>query len=100
MSNANEGNERKPDVAETKKESKPKKELTPQEIQKRKKMLIYPLFVLLFIGSMWLIFAPSGSKDDKQPDGFNSELPIPKDEAIVGDKRTAYEKENVRTLIY
>lgn len=93
MSNANEGNERKPDVVETKKESKPKKELTPQEIQKRKKMLIYPLFVLLFIGSMWLIFAPSGDKDEQQPDGFNSELPIPKDEAIVGDKRTAYEQE-------
>lgn len=93
MSNANEGNERKPDVAETKKEGKPKKELTPQEIQKRKKMLVYPLLVLLFIGSMWLIFAPSGGKDEQQPDGFNSELPIPKDEAIVGDKRTAYEQE-------
>ena len=42
---------------------------------------------------MWLIFAPSGDKDELQPDGFNSELPIPKDEAIVGDKRTAYEQE-------
>lgn len=93
MSNANEVNERKPDVTEKKKEEKPKKELTPQEIQKRKKMLVYPLFVLLFIGSMWLIFAPSGDKDEQQPDGFNSELPIPKDEAIVGDKRTAYEQE-------
>lgn len=93
MSNANDGNERKPDVTETKKEGKPKKELTPQELQKRKKMLIYPLFGLLFIGSMWLIFAPSGGKDEQQPDGFNSELPIPKDEAIVGDKRTAYEQE-------
>jgi conjugative transposon TraM protein len=89
----NEGNERKPDVAETKKEGKPKKELTPQEIQKRKKMLVYPLFVLLFIGAMWLIFAPSGGKEEQQPDGFNAELPIPKDEAIVGDKRTAYEQE-------
>ena len=93
MSNANEGNEPKPDVTEKKKEGKPKKELTPQEIQKRKKMLVYPLFVLLFIGSMWLIFAPSGDKNEQQPDGFNSELPIPKDEAIVGDKRTAYEQE-------
>lgn len=72
---------------------KEKKELTPQQFQKRKKMLIYPLFGLLFIGSMWLIFAPSGGKDEQQPDGFNSELPIPKDEAIVGDKRTAYEQE-------
>jgi conjugative transposon TraM protein len=93
MSKENESNERKPDVTEKKKEEKPKKELTPQELQKRKKMLIYPLFGLLFIGSMWLIFAPSGGKDEQQPDGFNSELPIPKDEAIVGDKRTAYEQE-------
>ena len=36
-----------------------KKELTPQQRQKRMKLLIYPLFVLLFAGSMWLIFAPS-----------------------------------------
>jgi conjugative transposon TraM protein len=96
MSSENEGSERKPDVAEIKKEDKPKKELTPQEIQKRKKMLVYPLFFLLFAGVMWLIFAPSGDKDEKQPDGFNSELPIPKDEAIVGDKRTAYEQEAMR----
>jgi conjugative transposon TraM protein len=94
MSNNNEdGSERKPDVVEKKKESKPKKELTPQEIQKRKKMLVYPLFFLIFAGAMWLIFAPSGDKNEKQPDGFNSELPIPKDEVIVGDKRTAYEQE-------
>jgi len=97
MSSENEGSERKPDVAETKKEDKPKKELTPQEIQKRKKMLVYPLFFLLFIGVMWLIFAPSGDKDEKQPDGFNPELPVPKDEAIVGDKRTAYEQEAMRS---
>ncbi len=93
MSSENTGNDRKPDVVETKKESKPKKELTPQEMQKRKKMLVYPLFFLIFAGAMWLIFAPSGDKDEQQPDGFNSELPIPKDEAIVGDKRSAYEQE-------
>ena len=40
MSKENESNERKPDVTEKKKEEKPKKELTPQEIQKRKKMLV------------------------------------------------------------
>lgn len=93
MSSENEGNDRKPDVPETKKESKPKKELTPQELQKRKKMLIYPLFFLIFAGAMWLIFAPSGDKAEQQPDGFNPELPIPKEDGIVGDKRTAYEQE-------
>nr|WP_085536601.1 conjugative transposon protein TraM [Massilibacteroides vaginae] len=92
MSNEKEGKDRKADTAETKRD-KPKKELTPQELQKRKKMLIFPLLILLFIGSMWLIFAPSGGKDEQQVDGFNPELPIPKDEGIVGDKRTAYEQE-------
>lgn len=96
MSNEKEDINPKPDVVEIKKESKPKKELTPQQIQKRKKMLIYPLLCLLFIGSMWLIFAPSDNNDEKQPGGFNSELPIPKDDGIVGDKRTAYELEAMR----
>jgi len=96
MSSENEGNDRKPDVPETKKESKPKKELTPQELQKRKKMLVYPLFFLIFAGVMWLIFASSGDKAEQQPDGFNSELPIPKEDGIVGDKRTAYEQEAMR----
>jgi len=96
MSNETDGKDRKPDTAEIKKE-KPRKELTPQEIQKRKKMLIFPLLGLLFIGSMWLIFAPSGDKQQEEgQNGFNAELPIPKDEGIVGDKRSAYEQEAVR----
>lgn len=93
MSSENQGNEHKPDVAEKKKESKQKKELTPQEIQKRKKMLVYPLLFLIFAGVMWIIFAPSGGKDEQQPGGFNPELPIPKEEGIVGDKRSAYQQE-------
>lgn len=95
MSNEKEGKDRQADTAETKRD-KPRKELTPQEIQKRKKMLLFPLLFLLFIGSMWLIFTPSGDKDEKQADGFNPELPIPKDEGIVGDKRAAYEQEAMR----
>ena len=96
MSSGNDGNEQKRDVTEAKKKDKPQKELTPQEIQKRKKMLIYPLFFLIFLGVMWLIFAPSENESEQLADGFNPELPIPKDEAIVGDKRTAYEQEAMR----
>lgn len=96
MSKENEGSEPKAEATETKKESKPRKELSPQEIQKRKKLLVYPLFFLIFAGAMWLIFAPSPNKDSKQPDGFNAELPIPKDDEIVGDKRTAYEQEAMK----
>lgn len=95
MSSEKGDKDRKADTSEPKRDM-PEKELTPQELQKRKKMLMFPLMFLLFIGSMWLIFAPSGDKDEQQPDGFNPELPIPKDEGIVGDKRTAYEQEAVR----
>lgn len=96
MSNENTSNEDKTNVTEKRSEDKPKKELSPQEIQKRKKMLVYPLLFLVFAGVMWLIFAPSGDENNKQPDGFNAELPVPKDDMIVGDKRTAYEQEAMR----
>lgn len=72
---------------------KEKKELTPQELQKRKKMIIFPLLFLLFAGSMWLIFAPSGDKTEEQKDGFNTDLPTPKESGIVSDKRDAYMQE-------
>ena len=57
-----------------------------------------PLFFLIFGGIMWLIFAPSedGNKNLIGQSGFNAELPVPKDEGIVGDKRDAYEKEAMR----
>lgn len=71
-------------------EGKEKKELTPQELQKRKKMIIFPLLFLLFAGSMWLIFAPSGDKGEEQKDGFNTDLPTPKESGIISDKREAY----------
>ena len=35
-----------------------KKELTPRQIQMRKKMVVFPLFFLAFAGCMWLIFSP------------------------------------------
>ena len=34
-----------------------KKELTPRQIQMRKKMVVFPLFFLAFAGCMWLIFS-------------------------------------------
>ncbi len=77
------------------KPAKPKKELTPAEMQKRKKMLVMPLFFLIFGAAMWLIFAPSGKDEaeEVQQAGLNVELPMPKDEGLVSDKRDAYEQE-------
>ncbi len=86
--------------SEAKKEppKSPKPELSMAEKEKRKKMLIMPLFFLLFGGAMWLIFGPSddGKEQAVGLTGFNAELPVPKDEGIVGDKRDAYEREAMR----
>lgn len=70
-----------------------KTELTLQQRHKRKKMVIFPLFFIAFAGCMWLIFAPSGDKDEQNRDGLNTDLPNPKDNEIVSDKREAYEQE-------
>ena len=78
--------------------SKPKKELTPQQLQQRKKMLIYPLMGLVFLGSMYLIFAPSGSEEvtPESVGGFNADIPLPKEDGIIGDKKAAYEQEQMQ----
>lgn len=74
-----------------------KKVLTPQQLQKRKKMVIFPLLFLLFVGSMWLIFAPSGDKKNEPVDGFNTELPDPNGGGIISDKREAYLQEAMQS---
>lgn len=80
-----------------KKEEKEKKELTPQQIQQRKKMLVYPLMGLVFLGSMYLIFAPSDKDEAKVENvgGFNADIPQPKGDGIISDKKTAYEQEQM-----
>lgn len=65
------------------KETKP---LTPEEVRRRRKMLVYPLFFLVFIGAMWLIFTPSGNGEELQ-EGFNVDVPMPQDKGLPTDKR-------------
>ena len=84
-------NKAAPDNGKPKKERKP---LTEAQRLKRQKMIVLPAMVLVFIGAMWLIFAPSSGKE--QPpgtDGYNTEMPDA-DKAnrqIIGDKLKAYE---------
>ena len=77
-----------------KNETKEKKPLTEQQRLQRKKMLVYPLMGLLFLGCMWLIFAPSSEDREKakQGQGFNTDMPLPEDSKIIGDKAKAYEQ--------
>ena len=76
------------------KEKKPKRELSPKEVQQRKKMIVFPLMFLAFAGCMYLIFAPSGKDktDVESVGGFNADLPLPVEDGIIADKQTAYEQ--------
>ena len=75
---------------------KQKMPLSPQQLQKRKKMVIFPLFFLLFALSMWFIFVPSGEKNEETGDVFNTNLPTPKKSGIIRDKQDAYRQQAMR----
>lgn len=66
--------------------------------QALKKYLIFAVMIVVFLGCLWMIFAPS-AKDkeaEKEGVGFNADIPDPKGDGIVGDKKTAYEQEQIR----
>ena len=73
---------------------KPQKELTPQQVQQRRKMIVFPLLFLAFAGCMYLIFAPSGKEDVNMESvgGFNADIPLPAEDGIIADKQKAYEQ--------
>ncbi len=76
------------------KEKKSKRELTPQQVQQRRKMIVFPLMFLAFAGCMYLIFAPSGKEDVnvESVGGFNADIPLPAEDGIIADKQKAYEQ--------
>lgn len=85
--------ENKSEVKPPKEPDKPKKELTEEQRQKQKKLIVYPLMFIIFAVVMWLIFAPSGKEEEQGQAGFNTDVPAPADNALVGDKQTAYEQD-------
>ncbi|KAB5340977.1 conjugative transposon protein TraM [Bacteroides salyersiae] len=76
------------------KEKKPKRELTPQQVQQRRKMIVFPLMFLAFAGCMYLIFAPADKEDMnvESVGGFNADIPLPAEDGIIADKQAAYEQ--------
>jgi len=69
----------------------------PVQRQKMKKYAVFTLMFAIFAACLWLIFAPSA--DDakaEQAAGFNSEIPMPAGEDIIGDKEDAYEQESMQ----
>ena len=66
--------------------------------QKARKYLVFTAMFLLYLGCMWLIFAPSEKDrlEKEKSSGFNTELPDPKATGIEADKMAAYEQEDMK----
>ncbi|MFR4306511.1 MAG: conjugative transposon protein TraM [Bacteroides thetaiotaomicron] len=92
MKQKNEPTKENKDAPDTGKPKKEREPLTEAQRLKRQKMIVLPAMGLVFIGAMWLIFAPSSGKE--QPpgtDGYNTEMPDADKGQIIGDKLKAYE---------
>ncbi|MDR1356451.1 MAG: conjugative transposon protein TraM [Tannerellaceae bacterium] len=72
--------------------------LSGEQRQRVKKYAVFALMGIICAGSIYLIFAPSEDEKAKmeQTAGFNADIPQPKEEGIIGDKRDAYEQEQLR----
>jgi conjugative transposon TraM protein len=66
--------------------------------QQMKKYAVFALMGIICAGCMWFIFAPSANEKAKQEQstGFNADIPMPKEEGIIGDKASAYEEEQMK----
>lgn len=66
--------------------------------QMMKKYAAFALMFVVFGACMWLIFAPSADKKAKTEvsKGLNANLPAPKAQAIISDKKAAYEDEQLK----
>lgn len=75
-----------------------KPKLSDEQKQKLKKYAIFALMVIVCAGCMWLIFAPSENDKAKEQTGmgFNADIPDPKGDGIIGDKKDAYEQEQMQ----
>jgi conjugative transposon TraM protein len=72
--------------------------LSTEQKQKMKKYAVFALMGVICAGCMWLIFAPSAEDKARQEQtaGFNADIPLPKEEGLIGDKRDAYEQEQIK----
>lgn len=70
-----------------------------QEKEKQKQQLkkygFFALIGIIFLGALYLIFAPASSDKvkEEQGSGFNTEIPDPNNSGLIGDKQKAYEQE-------
>ncbi|SHG36463.1 conjugative transposon protein TraM [Dysgonomonas macrotermitis] len=72
--------------------------ISPVQKQKLKKYVVFALMAIVFAGCMWLIFAPSQADKAKEQEGtgFNADIPDPDGGGLIGDKKDAYEQEQMQ----
>lgn len=82
------------------KDKKPqKKELTPQQREKMKKVAVFAALGLIFCVSMFFIVRemfPSKKGEEEIITGINPEVPLPRTEVLTDDKMKAYETASSR----
>lgn len=75
-----------------------KPQITAEQKQKLIKYAVFALMAIVCAGCFWLIFSPS--EEDKAKEqvgmGFNADIPDPKRDGIIGDKKDAYEQEQMK----
>lgn len=72
--------------------------ISSEQKQKLKKYAVFALMAIVFTGCMWLIFAPSDADKAKEQEGIglNADIPDPDGGGLIGDKKDAYEQEQMQ----
>jgi len=72
--------------------------ISTEQKQKLKKYAVFALMAIICAGCFWLIFAPSDADKAKEQEGigFNADIPDPNKDEIIGDKKDAYEKDQMQ----
>lgn len=72
--------------------------ISSEQKQKLKKYAVFVLMAIVFAGCMWLIFAPSDADKAKEQEGIglNADIPDPDGGGLIGDKKDAYEQEQMQ----
>jgi len=72
--------------------------LSNEQKQKLQKYAVFTSMGIICALCIWFIFMPSANENSAQnrQSGFNTDIPMPTSEGIIGDKREAYEQEMLR----
>jgi len=72
--------------------------LSPKQKELMKKYAVFALMGIIFAGCIWFIFTPSADEkaNRESQSGFNTDIPMPREANLFGDKRDAYEQDIIR----